>query len=236
MTEFITPPEYSGVAALTASTGLVVVDAGEWQFSQAGYNDGVTFGLSLSWPNSAYNGQFSYGAPPPPGQPISGGRLKLQAQAWSIPGGSELTEYTDPTTGDYYSADQCQITITGAWSVARQVNSNSFNSFGVELAGSTDTDLGARDMDPWLLSYDSPRATYIIQGAEVADGAQDTFSDHLFYCEITESARTDNSNYMFQSNTIATPVWIYQYQRRWQISSQIDSLQLRVAQFRHTRS
>jgi hypothetical protein len=236
MPDFITPPEFSGVAALTASTGLAVVEAGLWQFSQAGYNDGVTFGLSLSWPNSAYNGQFSYGAPPPPRQPISGGTLRLQAQAWPIPGGSVLTAYTDPITGDYYSAAQCRITIVGAWSVTRQVNSNSFNSFGVELAGGTDTDLGSRDMDPWLLSYDSPRVSYVIQGAEVAGGAQDTFTPHVFYCEITESARTDNSNYMFQSNTVVSPAWIYQYQRQWQIPSQVDDLQLRVTQFRQTRS
>jgi len=217
MPDFITPLEFSGVAALTASTGLVVIDAGAWLFSQAGYNNGLTFGLSLSWPNTAYNGQFSYGAPPPPGQPISGGTLRLQAQGWSIPGGSALTEYTDPETGDYYSAAQCQITIVGAWSVARLVNSNSFNSFGVALAGRTSTDLGARDMDPWLLSYDSPRATYVIQGSEVDGGAQDTFSSHVFECVITETARTDNSNYMFQSNTVVTPAWIYQYQRQWQI-------------------
>lgn len=236
MPEFITPPEFSGVAALTASTGLEVVESGAWQFSQAGYNDGATFGASLSWPNQAYPGQFSYGAPPPPGHPISAGTLRLQAQAWSIPGGSELTAYTDPSTHVVYPADACQIIITGAWVVVRQENSNSFNSFGVERTGRTETDLGARDMDPWLLNYTSPQATYVIQGSAVEGGAQDTFSDHVFFCEITETATTDNSNYMFQSNTVATPTWVYWYQRQWQIPDDSLDLLQRVAQFRNTRS
>lgn len=217
MPQFITPPELSGVGELTASTGLEVQEQGLWQFSQAGYNDGVTFGVSIGWPNSAYLGTSTYGAPPPPRDPLSAGQLRLRAQGWSIPGGNDLTSYTDPDTGITYGAELCKITITGAWSVTREVNSDSYNSFGVERAGRTETDLGSRDMDPWLLSYTSPQATYVIQGSGVEGGALDTFTGHEFRCDITETARTTNSNYAFQSNTTCRPAWIYVYIRQWQV-------------------
>jgi hypothetical protein len=54
MPTFVTP--YSGSAELTANTGLTVVDAGLWRYSQAGYNDGATFGLSLGHPNPLSGG------------------------------------------------------------------------------------------------------------------------------------------------------------------------------------
>jgi len=209
MPTFIAPSEFSGQAELTASTGLTVISPGQWKFSQAGYNDGATFGLSLNWPIRD--------VVTAPKAPIDGGLLHLRAQNWSIPDGSFLTAWTDPDSGITYSANQCQIIITGSWSVRRQVNSNSYNSFGVERGGRTQTDLGSRDMIPSLLSYLSPRATYVIQGSAVTGGAQNTFESHVFECRITEFANTDNSNYMFQSNTIVTPVWIYAYTRRWQI-------------------
>jgi hypothetical protein len=217
MAHFITPPELSGVSELTASNGLEIQEQGLWQFSQSGYNDGATFGVSIGWPDPAILGDRTSGAPPLPRAPLSAGELRLRAQGWSIPGGNELLPYTDPGTGITYAADRCQIMIMGAWSVERAVNSNSYNSFGVEREGRTDTDLGSRDMDPWLLSYTSPQASYVIQGAEVTGGAQDTFTGHEFRCSITESARTDNSNSAFQSNTVARPTWIYVYIRRWQI-------------------
>jgi len=216
--QFITPPELSGTGELTASNGLVVQSQGLWQFSQAGYNDGATFGLSLGWPDQSYVGEYTYGAPPPPREPLSGGELLLRAQGWSIPGGTALEPYTDPGTGVTYPAAACQIVIMGAWSVSRLVNSNSYNSFGVQRTGRTETDLGSRDMDPWLLSYTSPQASYVIQGSAVEGGAQDTFTGHEFRCRITETATTDNSNYAFQSNTTVRPTWIYVYIRRWQIS------------------
>jgi len=135
-------------------------------------------------------------------------------------------------------ADACQIIITGAWVVVRQENSNSFNSFGVERTGRTETDLGARDMDPWLLNYTSPQATYVIQGSAVERWCpRYTFSDLcVFLRRLTETATTDNSNYMFQSNTVATPTWVYWYQRQWQIPDDSLDLLQRVAQFRNTRS
>ena len=201
MPTFITP--YSGSAELTANTGLTVVDQGLWRYSQAGYNDGATFGLSLGHPN-----------------PVSGGLLHLRAQNWPIAViGNQLTAYTDPDTGQTYPSAACRIVVTGSWSVIRQPNSNSYNSFGVSWVGLTETDQGGREMNPYLLSYRSPVAQYVIQGSAVAGGAQNTFSNHVFECRATESATSDNSNREFQSNTIVRPVWIYNYSKSWQTAA-----------------
>jgi len=197
---FITPPEFQGSATLSASTGLQVVEAGLWRFSQAGYNDSATFGLTLTHPS-----------------PLESGLLRLQAVNWPIAViGNDLTAYTDPDSGITYSAAQCKITVTGYWSVERQVNSNSYNSFGVEYTGSTVTDQGSRTMTPWLLNFSADPVTYIKQGSAVAGGAQDTFSAHVFSCRLTESANSDNSNKQFQSNTTARPVWVYSFSKSWQ--------------------
>ncbi len=226
MIQWIEPVSQSGTGELTVSTGLVIQEQGLWQFSQAGYNDGATFGVSLAFPRGSMGPSDFYYGPRDPGRapPQSAGELVLAAQGWSIPGGNALTSYTDPETQMTYPADQCQITITGGWQVDRAVNSNSFNSFGVELTGRTDTDLGSRDMSPWLLSYTSPAVTYVIQGAAVTGGAQDTFTDHEFRCRITEIATTANSNFSFQSNTVARPAWVYQYRRRWQATADTSAL------------
>jgi hypothetical protein len=201
MPTFVTP--YSGSAELTANTGLTVVDAGLWRYSQAGYNDGATFGLSLGHPN-----------------PLSGGLLHLRAINWTIAViGNQLTAYTDPDTGQTYPSAACRITVAGSWSVIRQPNSNSYNSFGVSWVGTTETDLGGREMNPYLLSYNSPVAQYVIQGSAVSGGAQNTFSSRVFECRATESATSDNSNREFQSNTITRPVWIYNYSKSWQTAA-----------------
>lgn len=198
MPTFFTPPGYSGTAELTVSNGLEVVSQGLWRFSQAGYNDGATFGLSLTYPN-----------------PTTGGTLKVQAQNWSIATvGNTLTDYVGEDSV-FYPASQCRIEVTGQWVVLRQQNSNSYNSFGIEYRGQTLTDLGNRTF--WGY-YQTVSATYVIQGADVAGGAQDTFSPHLFYCEMTESTVSDNSNKLYQSNTIARPVWVYSYSKSWQIA------------------
>lgn len=198
---FYTPPGYTGQAELTASTGLEVVDLALWQFSRSGYNDGATFGLSLGHP-----------------RPLEGGVLRLQAQNWPIENiGNQLTEYQDPVTHVTYPASKCRITLRGSWQVTRQSNSNSFNSIGIEYSGRTDTDLGGRAQGPALLSLNTSYATYIIQGSEVTGGAQDTFSNHVFYCNCTETAGSDNSNRLFQSNTITRPVWVYTYAKSWEI-------------------
>lgn len=199
MPTFITP--YSGSAELTASTGLTVTDQGLWTFSKNTYNDGATFGLSLTYP-----------------KPLTGGNLHLSATDWTIADiGNSLTSYTDPDTGITYPASQCRIEVTGRWQVIRQPNSDSFNSQGVEYSGHTHTDLGNRDMGPvFLLTFNTDYATYVIQGANVSGGAQDTFSGHEFYCRVTESATSDNSNREFQSNSITRPAWVYQYSKSWQ--------------------
>ena len=200
MPTFITP--YSGSAELTASNGLAIVDPGLWRFSQQGYNDGATFGLSLSFLNAT-----------------DGGELHLSATNWPIADiGNELTSYTDPNTGLTYAADQCRIVVTGSWLINRQVNSNSFNSVGVLYNALTTTDLGDREMSPYLLSYASPVATYIIQGSAVDGGAIDTFTDKLFYCRATESTTSPNSNKEYQSNSIIRPVFLYDYSKSWQTS------------------
>ena len=218
MSTFITPPEFSGTGELTASTGLSTVHQGRWLFSQAGYNDGITFGVSIGWPTPEYSSSNYGAAPPPSSEILSAGRLRLEATNWPIPDGNSLTSYTDPSSGQTYSAEQCQILITGAWSVLRGVNSNSYNSFGVLRSGRTHTDQGSRDMDPWLLSYTAPRVTYVIQGSAVTGGAQNTFASHVFFCDVEEAARGDNSNFAFQSNTVVRPAWAYSYVRRWQIN------------------
>jgi hypothetical protein len=200
---FYTPPGYTGQAELTASTGLAVVDQGLWRFSQAGYNDGATFGLSLTAPS-----------------PTNGGNLDLSATDWPIATvGNELTSYTDPDSGQTYPPSQCRIQVIGRWQIVRQPNSNSFNSIGVTWAGHTHTDQGDRAVGPYLLNYISDYAVYVIQGADVTGGAQDTFSNHDFYCNFTESATTDNSNKEFQSNTIIRPIWAYTYTKSWEITA-----------------
>ena len=198
MPTFITP--YSGQSELTASTGLQIIDQGLWTFSLYGYADGATFGLSLTPPKR-----------------VEGGELHLRAQNWPIAViGNTLTSYTDPDTSVTYGPERCRITVTGSWSVTRRPNSDSYNSFGVEYTALTSTDQGSRPMDPWLLNFNSPEATYVIQGADVNGGAQDTFSGHEFWIRATERARTENSNRLFQSNTTIRPVWTYQYSKSWQ--------------------
>jgi hypothetical protein len=202
MAQFYTPAGYSGSAQLTASTGLVIEQSGLWRFNQAGYVDGATFGLSLTHPS-----------------PLSGEELVLTARDWTIPVvGNQLTEYADPETSTIYPADTCRIEITGRWQVTRQVNPNSYNSFGVAHTGRTVTDLGERSMDPWLLSYVSLPVTLRIQGAAVEGGAIDTFSSREFFCRVTETAASDNSNRQFQSNTTVQPIFAYTYSKSWQIA------------------
>lgn len=198
---FYTPSGYTGQSQLTASSGLQVVQYGLWRFSQAGYNDGATFGLSLGTP-----------------APLNGGELSLSATDWNIAVvGNELTEYTNPDTGQTYLASQCRIQIVGQWQIVRQQNSNSYNSFNISYQGTTNTDLGNRSMNPNLLNFYSTYATYTIQGADVTGGAQDTFSNYEFYCNFTEIASSTNSNKEFQSNTIIRPVWTYTYTKSWEI-------------------
>lgn len=225
MPTYITP--YSGTAELTASNGLTAVETNHWTFSQSGYNDGATFGVSLSWPPTrksydygadSRDTGFTYGGSPPiqmatTNRGAESGLLHLTAQNWTIASiGNELTAY------DIYSADRCCIVVTGRWVVIRQENSNSYNSFGIVHDGLTETNLGNREMQkPFLLSYESPTATYIIQGADVEGGARDTFTAQEFWVKITESATSVNSNFEFQSNTIARPTWIYSYSKSWQI-------------------
>lgn len=202
MPTFITPSQYSGNAELTAANGLEIIELGLYRYSQSGYNDGATFGLSLTHP-----------------KPNNGGELLLKGKNWTIAGiGNDLTSYYDPNTGITYPASQCRIVVTGRWQVARQQNSNSFNSIGVFYNGITATDQGDRTMNPNLLYYTSGFATYIIQGADVAGGALDTFTDHEFFCRTVESTTSDNSNKEYQSNTITRPAWAYSYSKSWQIT------------------
>ena len=196
MTTWIEPPDQAGDAELTVATGLGIVSQDLWTLSLAGYNDGATFGLSLTYP-----------------RPEAGGELLVQAQDWYIGTiGNELVAYTDPSTGITYGADRCQIQISGQWQIIRQENSNSFVSFGIEHGGVTETDQGSRDY--WGTLY-TPRQTFVIQGAVVPGGAQDTFTTRLFRVRATETATSDNSNRLFQSNTILRPAWVYSYMRRW---------------------
>jgi hypothetical protein len=200
---FITPPGFAGSSVLSASTGLSVITQGNWTFSRAGYNNGETFGVSLGYPNLQDSGV-----------------LLLRAENWSISViGNELSSYTDPDTDQTYSADQCRIQVTGYWSVIRQPNSNSYNSFGVTYTGITITDQGSREFQGFPLSFVSNPVTYVIQGSAVTGGARDTFSNHVFFCECSETSTSDNSNRLYQSNTVATPIWIYSYSKSWEIPS-----------------
>ena len=208
MPTFVTP--ISGTAALTTATGLTVISQGRWLFSQPGYNDGITWGVSLGGPTQP--------APAAPTATVDSGVLDLSAQGWRIAGaGNTLTSYTDPDTGITYGAELCRITVTGAWRVPRRPNSNSFNSTGVIYRGETDTDEGGRTMTPSLLDYETlqPR-TYRIQGPAVTGGAEDTFTPHVFFCRCSQSVTTDNSNREFQSNSTVSPQWVYQYSKSWQ--------------------
>lgn len=202
MSTFFTPPGYSGTAELIANNGLTIIDQGIWRYSQAGYNDGATFGLSLTHPS-----------------PTEGGLLHLRGENWTIAVvGNELTSYTDPETSEFYPADTCRITVTGNWLVVRQQNSNSYNSFNISYVGLTQTDLGDREMSPSLLTYSSPTAQYVIQGSAVTGGAVDTFSTQVFECKATESSSSTNSNKEYQSNTITRPAFVYSYSKSWQTS------------------
>lgn len=216
MPTFITP--YSGSAQLTASNGLAVVEQGRWQFSRFSYADGATFGVTLAFPTRDLLGPYYdiHANPPPPG-PLESGLLHLRAENWPIADiGNELTSYTVPG-GPTYPASRCRITVVGRWVVSRNQITASYNSFGVSYAGRTETDQGTRDMQFGnLLTLRTELATYVIQGADVAGGAQDTFSSHEFWCRVTESASTVNSNRAFTSNTSARPVWAYDYAKSWQ--------------------
>lgn len=215
MPTFITP--FSGSAELTAGNGLESVSVGLWEYSRPGYNDGATFGVSLGGPTKP--GKNVYIGPSSPQQTLDSGELHLQAENWTIASiGNALTSYTDPESGQTYGPEKCRITVTGRWEVIRQPNSNSFNSQGVIYSnGFTRTDLGDREMGPvFLLTYYTPYATYIKQGAGVTGGAIDTFSDRVFFCKCTELVTSDNSNREFQSNSISRPAWVYTYSKSWQ--------------------
>lgn len=217
MSTFITP--YSGSAELTASTGLEIIEQGSWQFSQFSYADGATFGVTLSFPAREQLGPYyDVHANPPPPDALQSGLLHLRAKNWTIADiGNELTSYTVPG-GPTYPAARCRITVVGRWVVPRNQITASYNSFGTSYHGKTETDLGARDMQYGnLLTLRTDLATYVIQGSEVTGGALDTFSQHEFWCKITESATTVNSNRAFTSNTSARPVWAYDYAKSWQI-------------------
>lgn len=214
---FYTPPGYSGTAQLTASNGLAIENQARWRFSEQGYNDGATFGVSLSWPDKAV-GEFSYGQPAQKIKPESSGILHVKGINWPIAViGNSLQSYTNPDTSQTYPASQCRILVTGHWQVNRQPNSNSWNSIGVFYKGLTTTDLGDRDMDPYLLNYNSPNATYVIQGANVTGGARDTFTTREFSCRCEHSTTSNNSNREYQSNAIAQPIFVYTYSMSWEI-------------------
>ena len=198
MPTFFAPANLQGTAELTATNGLTVIEQGLWLFSRSGYNDQATFGLSLTYP-----------------KPANGGELKLEATNWPIAVvGNQLTDYVGEDSV-FYPASRCRILITGNWQIIRQQNSNSFNSVGVEYSGHTHTDISNRDYWGTFLTN---TVTYVIQGADVEGGAMDTFTDHLFYAHMTEATTSDNSNRLYQSNTISRPVWAYTYSKSWQIS------------------
>jgi hypothetical protein len=181
---------------------LQIRDIALYQFSGPGFNNGQTFGLTLAHP-----------------KPLSGGELHLSAQNWRIGDiGNDLVSYTDPDSGITYPASKCRITVTGHWSVTRKQNSNSFNSVGILYSGQTETDQATREMtDNDLLNLNPPDVTYVIQGSGVDGGAINTFGTHVFYCKVTEQATSDNSNKQFTSNTVTTPVWVYEWTRSWQV-------------------
>lgn len=225
MATFITP--YLGTAELTASNGLEILEQGRWRFSQAGYNDGATFGVSLGAPyvkgyyeNGADTRDIGFDSGPGnlTSQTLDSGLLHLRAINWTIAQiGNHLTSYTDPETMITYAADRCRILVSGQWQVVRRPNTNSYNSFGVIYQGVTETDQGSREMTPWLLDYRSALAEYVIQGSAVEGGAQDTFSDQVFWCRCSHKTNSQNSNREYQSNAIARPVWVYTYSKSWQI-------------------
>lgn len=201
MPTFFTPTGFSGSAELTASNGLEIRNQGLWRFSQQGYADGATFGLSLTFPT-----------------PSDGEELHLAAENWPIAVvGNTLTDYIDPETNQVYPASRCRIEVKGQWVVVRQPNSNSWNSIGVSYTGRTLTDQGERPVGPALLTYVSPVAVYVIQGADVTGGALDTFSSHEFFCRITELTTSNNSNKEYQSNSISRPTWVYTFSKSWEI-------------------
>lgn len=217
MPAFITP--YTGSAQLTASNGLEIVEQNHWQFSKFSYADGATFGVTLDFPTRERLGPYyDTNANPPPPNPLESGLLHVRAKNWTIGDiGNALTDYTVPG-GPTYPATKCRITVTGYWWVIRGQITASYNSFGVTYGGRTETDQGGREMAPnGLLTYSSLPVTYVIQGSGVQGGAQDTFSNHEFWCRVTESASTVNSNRAFASNTFARPVWAYGYAKSWQI-------------------
>ena len=193
---WIEPPDQQGDAELTVATGLEIRSQDLWTLSLSGYNDGATFGLSLTYP-----------------RPEAGGELVVEAQNWPVANiGNDLIPYTDPDTGITYGADRCQILVSGQWQIIRQENSNSFVSFGVTHGGVTETDQGSRDY--WGTLY-TPRQTFRRQGAAVPGGAQDTLTTRMWRVRATETATSENSNRLFQSNTILRPAWVYRYLRRW---------------------
>ena len=214
MPTFVTP--YSGTSELTVTNGLHIIEQGRWLINRTSINDGATLGVSLGGPERS-SGGFYYGpGPSAPAQILSSGLLHLRAENWTIADiGNDLTAYTQPG-GATFGPERCRITVQGRWQVSRQPNSNSFNSQGVLYRGRTETDQGDRDMDPWLLNFTSELVTYVIQGSAVTGGALDTFSGHVWFCRVTESATTDNSNREFQSNSICRPVWAYSYAKSWQ--------------------
>lgn len=217
MPTFITP--YSGNAELTASNGLDIIHLARWQFNKFSYADGATFGVTIAFPNRDLNGPY-YDAnanPPPPG-PLESGELHVRGQNWTIADiGNSLTAYTDPDTAITYPATKCRILVTGYWRIVRAQINASYNSFGVRYAGWTYTDQGEREMEAGALqTYTNSPVTYVIQGSGVDGGAQDTFSPHVWFAKITESASSVNSNRAFASNTFARPVWYYAYSKSWQ--------------------
>jgi hypothetical protein len=219
MSTFFTPMGFSGSAELTASTGLAILDQGSWRFSQSGYNDGATFGLSLGYPLSSQPQDFSYGPTTGTVPVLSGGELHLSAQNWPIAViGNELTDYVGPDSV-FYPANRCRITVRGRWQITRQQNSNSFCGIGIEYGGETRTDSGDRSQGPSLLTLITGYGEYVIQGSGVTGGAQDTFSSHLFWVRCTETATSDNSNRTFQSNTVIRAAWIYDYAKSWQVDA-----------------
>lgn len=198
MPTFFTPPEFQGQAELTCATGLSVVSQGLWQFSQAGYNDSATFGVSLTHP-----------------RPQASGLLHVRAQNWNIAVvGNSLTPWVVDGV-EIYGAAQCQITVTGRWLVVLQDNSNSFNGVGVEHSGSIITDQGSTGF--WG-TYQGAQTRYVIQGSAVSGGAQDTFSSHVFEARCEQTTSTDNSNRQYQSNTVCRPAWVYSFAKSWQVS------------------
>jgi hypothetical protein len=219
MSTFFSPAALSGTAELTASTGLQIQDLGSWRFSQSGYNDGATFGLSLGYPLSSQPQDFSYGPTTGTVPILSGGELHLSAQNWTIAViGNELTDYVG-TDSTFYPANRCRITVRGRWQIIRQQNSNSFNGIGIQYGGETRTDSGDREMPGQLLTLTTGYDTYVIQGSAVTGGAQDTFSSQLFWVRCTETATSDNSNRTFQSNTVIRAAWIYDYAKSWQVDA-----------------